>query len=178
MKNNRITGTAALKLGNNIDTDQIYPGRFLELVDADEIGKHCLAGIDEKIAVKFPKGGIVVAGRNFGCGSSREHAAIALIHMGASAVIAESFARIFYRNAINLALPVIICKGISEKVQENDRISLDIENGDIWIENKNIHLPAEPLGEMPLKILEAGGIKQLFRQEMNKYKNSYEGGLL
>ena len=91
----------ALALGNNIDTDQIYPGRYLALTNPEEIGSHCLEGVDEGIARKFPKGGIIVAGTNFGCGSSREHAAIALLNMGAGAVVAESFARIFYRNAIN-----------------------------------------------------------------------------
>ena len=79
----------ALVLGNNIDTDQIYPGRFLELTDHKQIGSHCFAGIDEAIAPGFPKGGIVVAGRNFGCGSSREHAPIALLNMGAAAVVAD-----------------------------------------------------------------------------------------
>ena len=101
----------ALVLGNNIDTDQIYPGRFLELTDHKQIGSHCFAGIDEAIAPGFPKGGIVVAGRNFGCGSSREHAPIALLNMGAAAVVADSFARIFYRNSINLGLPLLVCKG-------------------------------------------------------------------
>ena len=94
-------------VGDNVDTDQIYPGRYLALTDPAEIGSHCLAGVDENIAASFPAGGIVVAGRNFGCGSSREHAPIALINMGASAVVAESFARIFFRNAVNLGLPHI-----------------------------------------------------------------------
>ena len=83
----------ALALGNNIDTDQIYPGRYLALTNPEEIGSHCLEGVDEGIARNFPKGGIIVAGTNFGCGSSREHAAIALLNMGAGAVVAESFAR-------------------------------------------------------------------------------------
>lgn len=99
-----ITGRAVV-LGNNIDTDQIYPGRFLELVDPVEIGSHCLDGVDPGIAPAFVKGDIIVAGSNFGCGSSREHAPIALINMGASVVLADSFARIFFRNAINLGLP-------------------------------------------------------------------------
>ena len=101
--NTIITGKIIV-VGDNIDTDQIYPGRFLALTDPKEIGSHCLSGVDEKIAADFPKGGIVVAGRNFGCGSSREHAPIALLNMGASAVLADSFARIFFRNAVNLGL--------------------------------------------------------------------------
>ena len=115
-----ITGKIII-VGNNIDTDQIYPGRFLAITDPKEIGSHCLCGVDETIASTFPQGGIVVAGRNFGCGSSREHAPIALLNMGASAVIADSFARIFFRNSINLGLPLITCKGISEKVEAGNR---------------------------------------------------------
>ena len=104
-------------VGDNIDTDQIYPGRYLALTDPKEIGSHCLEGVDEGIAANFPAGGIVAAGRNFGCGSSREHAPIALIHMGASAVLADSFARIFFRNAVNLGLLPIICRGISRRAK-------------------------------------------------------------
>ena len=105
--NTKITGKIIV-VGDNIDTDQIYPGRFLAITDPKEIGSHCLCGVSEDIAPNFPKGGIVVAGRNFGCGSSREHAPIALLSMGAPAVLADSFARIFFRNAVNLGLlPVI-----------------------------------------------------------------------
>ena len=107
----KITGKI-LVLDNNIDTDQIYPGRYLELTDPEAIGSHCLEGVDPAIAGSFPRGGIVAAGTNFGCGSSREHAPIALLHMGAAAVLADSFARIFFRNAINLGLPLVICTPI------------------------------------------------------------------
>ncbi len=114
--NSEITGKIIV-MGDNIDTDQIYPGCYLALTDPKEIGSHCLSGVDENIAANFPQGGIVVAGRNFGCGSSREHAPIALLNMGAKAVIADSFARIFFRNAVNLGLVPVICKGISKKVK-------------------------------------------------------------
>ena len=110
-----LTGKCIV-IGDNIDTDQIYPGRFLAITDPKEIGSHCLCGVNEEIAGNFPKGGFVVAGRNFGCGSSREHAPIALLNMGAVAVLADSFARIFFRNAVNLGLLPIICKGISQRV--------------------------------------------------------------
>ena len=112
--NSEITGKIIV-VGDNIDTDQIYPGCYLALTDPKEIGSHCLSGVDVNIAANFPQGGIVVAGRNFGCGSSREHAPIALLNMGAKAVIADSFARIFFRNAVNLGLVPVICKGISKK---------------------------------------------------------------
>ena len=152
-----------LVVGNNIDTDMIYPGRFLELTDPKEIGSHCLAGISEEIGPSFPQGGIVVAGTNFGCGSSREHAPIALINMGASAVLADSFARIFFRNGINLGLPLIVCKGISKHVRNNQTISLDIVAGTVTIEETGEVLQAEALGDKAMEILSAGGIKPMMR---------------
>lgn len=150
-------------VGNNIDTDQIYPGCFLALTDGREIGSHCLAGVDETIAADFPEGGIVVAGTNFGCGSSREHAPIALLNMGAGAVVADSFARIFFRNAINLGLPLIVCKGIGKKVKDGQTILVDIENGTVTIEETKEELICEKLGEQAMRILEAGGIKPLMK---------------
>ena len=162
-----ITGKIIV-VGNNIDTDQIYPGRFLALTDPEEIGSHCLCGVDETIAATFPRGGIVVAGTNFGCGSSREHAPIALINMGASAVIADSFARIFFRNSINLGLPLIICKGISREVQNGQTLKLDIGKGTVTVEDTGDVYSCEKLGDHALKILEAGGIKPLMRARFKK----------
>ena len=157
----------ALVLSNNIDTDQIYPGRFLDIVDHKEIGTHCFAGIDENIAPNFPKGGIVVAETNFGCGSSREHAPIALINMGVSVVLAESFARIFFRNAINLGLPLIVCKGLNKLVENNDEIQVDIVEAKITLLKNNKVIQGEKLGEYAMHILESGGIKPMMR---NLYK--------
>lgn len=153
----------ALVVGSNIDTDVIYPGRFLELTDPKEIGSHCLAGISEEIAPHFPQGGIVVAGTNFGCGSSREHAPIALLNMGAGAVLADSFARIFFRNAINLGLPVIVCKGIAARVQDGQTIRLDMAAGTVTIAETGEVLPAQALGDKAMEILQAGGIKPMMR---------------
>lgn len=153
-------------LGNNIDTDQIYPGRFLELVNPEEIGTHCLAGVDESIAVNFKKGDIVVAGTNFGCGSSREHAPISLINMGASCVLADSFARIFFRNSINLGLPLIVCRDISKQLKDGDDIEVDIEEGTVKILSSGEILNGDKIGDYAMKILEAGGIKPLFREKM------------
>ena len=158
----------ALVVGNNVDTDLIYPGRFLELTDPKEIGSHCLAGISEDISPNFPKGGIVVAGTNFGCGSSREHAPIALINMGASAVLADSFARIFFRNGINLGLPLVVCKGISKHVKNGQTIRLDLAAGTVTIDETGEILPAEALGDKAMEILEAGGIKPLMRKRFGK----------
>ena len=158
----------ALVVGNNVDTDLIYPGRFLELTDPKEIGSHCLAGISEDISPNFPAGGIVVAGTNFGCGSSREHAPIALINMGASAVLADSFARIFFRNGINLGLPLVVCKGISKHVQNGQTLRLDLAAGTVTVLETGETLHAEALGDKAMEILEAGGIKPLMRRRFGK----------
>lgn len=153
-------------LENNIDTDQIYPGRFLEIVNPQEIGTHCLSGVDENIAKNFKKGDIVVAGTNFGCGSSREHAPISLLNMGASLVLADSFARIFFRNSINLGLPLLVCKGISKVLVNGDEIEVDIVEGTVKILKTGEILQADKIGEYAMNILEAGGIKPLFRAKM------------
>ena len=130
--NSEITGKIIV-VGDNVDTDQIYPGCYLALTDPKELSSHCLSGVDADIAARFSQGGIVVAGRNFGCGSSREHAPIALLNMGAKAVIADSFARIFFRNAVNLGLVPVICKGIRSKVQDGQTLTLDYVKGVVTI---------------------------------------------
>ena len=165
--NTKVTGKIIV-VGDNIDTDQIYPGCYLAITDPKEIGSHCLSGVDESIASTFPQGGIVVAGRNFGCGSSREHAPIALLNMGARAVLADSFARIFFRNSINLGLLPVICKGIRSKVKDGQTLTLDLEAGTVTIEETGEVLPCEQLGDQAMKILEAGGIKPMMRQRFGK----------
>jgi len=150
-------------VGNNIDTDQIYPGPYLELTDPKEIGSHCLAGVDENIAKNFPENGMVIAGTNFGCGSSREHAPISLVNMGATLVLADSFARIFFRNAINLGLPLIVCKGISHRVQTGQTLQVDVMEGKVTVAETGEVLDCEPFSDQTIKILEAGGIKPLMR---------------
>jgi 3-isopropylmalate/(R)-2-methylmalate dehydratase small subunit len=171
-------------LGDNIDTDQIYPGRFLEIVDPADIGKRCFAGISEDIAPNFVKGDIVVAGKNFGCGSSREHAPISLINMGVSVVIADSFARIFFRNSINLGLPLIICKGINRKVNNGDEIEVNIERGLIEISATREILKGEGISGRVMDILNAGGIKKLVKMKQDAssennilhFLQTFEGG--
>lgn len=162
-----ITGKTII-LGNNIDTDQIYPGRYLAITDPKEIGTLCLSGVDELIAETFPTGGIVIAGTNFGCGSSREHAPIALLNMGAAVVVADSFARIFYRNSINLGLPLIVCRGISQHVEAGQTLTVDITTGIITIAETGEQLQGEALGEQAFSILSAGGIKPLMRKKFIK----------
>lgn len=165
----KLTGRIVV-VGDNIDTDQIYPGAYLALTDPAEIGKHCLEGVSAEISPGFPQGGMVVAGRNFGCGSSREHAPIALLAMGAKAVLADSFARIFYRNAINLGLLPIVCSGIAKKVKDGMTLTLDLDAGTVTIAETGEVLPCDQLGGQQKMILEAGGIKPLMRARMKTHK--------
>ena len=157
---------AAFVLGNNIDTDQIYPARYVEITDPAEIATHCLEGADETLASRFVPGDIVVAGTNFGCGSSREHAAIALSSLGASVVLADSFARIFFRNAINLALPLMVCPGIAQKVKSGDRLSVDLTTGAVKNLSTGEEMTAQKISDYAMSILQAGGIKPLMRARM------------
>lgn len=163
----KIIQGKAYVFGNNIDTDQIYPGRYLELTEAPDIAKHVLEGADSSFAGRYLPGGIVVGGRNFGCGSSREHAAIAIKAAGIPLVVAESFARIFYRNCINLGLPLLVCPGISAACKEGDELSIDIEAGTVRNLSSGITLKGQGLSEYVWKILSAGGIKPLLRAEIS-----------
>ena len=145
----------AFVFGNNLDTDQIYPGRYLELTDADDVGQHAMEGADPEFVQKFDAGDIVVAGRNFGCGSSREQAPYALKVIQVSVILAESFARIFYRNAINLGLPVLICPKISEQVMDGDVLTVNFTSGRVLNERTDLEFQAEPLSDYALKIMES-----------------------
>ena len=153
----KITGKI-LVLDNNIDTDQIYPGRYLAITDPKEIGSHCLSGIDESLAGKFPQGGIVVAGRNFGCGSSREHAPLCIKTSGISVVIAKSFARIFYRNSINIGLPILECPAAADAIAAGDVVSVDFDTGVITDETTGAAFQAEPFPPFIQEIIAAGGL--------------------
>ncbi len=152
--------------GKNVSTDQIYPGQYLDLVDPKEVASHCLEGADPHFAATAEAGDIVVAGTNFGCGSSREHAVIALVELKASCVIAESFARIFYRNAVNLALPVVTCPGILSIAHACDEIEVNLSDGRVTNRAKGETLPCEKLSEYALHILESGGIKAIMREKL------------
>lgn len=157
----------AWKFGNNIDTDQIYPGIYVELTEMEDIKKHALSGSAEpKFADEVQPGDIVVAGTNFGCGSSREHAAMTLKGAGVGAVLAESFGRFFFRNAINLGLPVIVCPGISKCAQKGDEIRIDIETGEVTDVTRGKVLKTTPFSPYVLNILESGGIKNMIRKSL------------
>jgi 3-isopropylmalate/(R)-2-methylmalate dehydratase small subunit len=152
--------------GANLDTDQIYPGQYLELVEAEDLGRHAMEGADPDFAKSFQPGDIIVAHTNFGCGSSREHAAIALKAVGAGVILAASFARIFYRNAINLGLPLLVSPGITAHVSPGDVLTVDLAKGLVQNESTGAVLNAEPMSAYVLDILESGGIKPLVRKQL------------
>ncbi|MDI6702251.1 homoaconitase small subunit [Methanothermobacter wolfeii] len=143
------------RFGDNIDTDIIIPGRYLRTFSLDELASHVMEGIDPEFASKVRKGDIIVAGRNFGCGSSREQAPVALKHAGVSAIIAESFARIFYRNAINIGLPVIMADVDAE---DGDEIRADLREGVIENITRQKKYRMKPFNDYMLSILEDGGL--------------------
>ena len=149
----------------NIDTDQIYPGRFLDLTDPDQIGQHALEGADPNFVKEVQPGDLIVASTNFGCGSSREHAAITLKSAGVGAILADSFGRIFYRNVINLGVPLIVCPGISKIVKRGDVLTVDMTTGKVVNETTGASAEAQPLSEYVLNILESGGIKPMIKKQ-------------
>ncbi|MBC7119948.1 MAG: 3-isopropylmalate dehydratase small subunit [Methanobacteriaceae archaeon] len=144
------------KFEDDIDTDQIIPGRYLVIRDPKKLAKHLMEGIDPQFPDKVKKGDFIVAGKNFGCGSSREHAPLALKGAGISAVIAESFARIFYRNAINLGIPLLEAPGISKHLETGDEIEIDLEKGIIKKDKREFKFKKLP--EFMVEILKKGGL--------------------
>lgn len=155
----------AIVVGKNIDTDQIYPGRYLELVDPEDIAKHAMEGVDPNFLKRFSKGDIIVADKNFGCGSSREHAVITLKTAGVAAIIAPSFARIFYRNAINLGLPLVTSTNIIENVKEGDELELQLSTGCIKNISQFTEIKGDELPPFVLEMISYGGIKQYYIQK-------------
>jgi 3-isopropylmalate/(R)-2-methylmalate dehydratase small subunit len=165
--NTKINGPA-IKFGNNIDTDVILPGKYLILVDPHELAKHALESLDSSFPEKAKNGVILVGGKNFGCGSSREQAPLALKYSGVKCVLAESFARIFYRNAVNIGLPVIECKGISDAVDTGDELAVDFEAGKIENTSKGKKFQVDKLPAFIIEILVDGGLIENLRRRMDK----------
>ena len=161
----KILKGKAFVYGANIDTDQIYPGRFLDLTDPDQVGKHALEGADPNFVKEVQPGDLVVASTNFGCGSSREHAAVTLKTAGVGAILADSFGRIFYRNAINLGVPLIVCPGISAIVKRGDQLTVDMTTGKVTNETTGATAQAQPLSDYVMNILDSGGIKPLIKKQ-------------
>ncbi len=146
------------KYGANVDTDVIIPARYLNTADPKELAKHCMEDIDESFVSRVQSGDIIVGGPNFGCGSSREHAPIAIKASGISCVIAPSFARIFYRNAINMGLAIMECQEASEKINDGDEVEVDFETGLIRDLTQGTEFTANPFPEFIRKIIEADGL--------------------
>ena len=146
------------KYGDNIDTDVIIPARYLNVPDPSELAKHCMEDIDKEFVNKVKKGDIIVADKNFGCGSSREHAPIAIKASGVSCVIAETFARIFYRNAINIGLPIIECPEASKGIEDGDEVEVDFDTGIIYNKTKGTQFEGQAFPEFMQKIIKAEGL--------------------
>jgi 3-isopropylmalate/(R)-2-methylmalate dehydratase small subunit len=149
---------AVWKFGNNIDTDVIIPANYLVTTDMKELGRHCMDGVDPGFSQKVQPGDIIVAGKNFGCGSSREHAPMAIKGAGVSCVIAEGFARIFFRNAFNMGLPIFESPGVDEGIAQGDRISVDQDTGEIINHTSGKRFLATPIPPFMQELIEAGGL--------------------
>ena len=147
-----------LKYGDNVDTDVIIPARYLNSFDAKELASHAMVDIDPTFVDRLEPGDIMVAGSNFGCGSSREHAPLALKTAGVSCVIARSFARIFYRNSINIGFPILECPEAADAIEEGDQVEVDFDAGIIRDLTKNTEFKAQPFPEFQQKMIEANGL--------------------
>ena len=147
-----------LKYGDNVDTDVIIPARYLNSSDPAELALHCMEDIDKDFSKRMKKGDIIVASKNFGCGSSREHAPISIKASGISCVIAETFARIFYRNAINIGLPIIECPEASKGIDEGDEVEIDFNTGIITDITKGTTYQGQAFPEFMQKLIAAGGL--------------------
>jgi 3-isopropylmalate dehydratase small subunit len=158
------------KFGNNIDTDVIIPARYLNSSDPDILAQHCMEGIDINFSSKASKGDIIVAGKNFGCGSSREHAPIAIKALGISCVIARSFARLFYRNSFNMGLLILESPEVYESIREGDVLEVDIDEGKIREVSSNIIYRIEPIPSFMQRLIREGG---LMGYAVNKLKNDF-----
>ena len=153
------------KYGDNVDTDVIIPARYLNSQDAKELASHAMEDIDAEYVKKVEPGDIMVAGWNFGCGSSREHAPLVIKTSGAAVVIAKSFARIFYRNAINIGLPIMECEEAAEAIKSGDTVSVDFDSGVIKDETTGKVFQAQPFPEFIQNMIKAGGLMNSIREK-------------
>lgn len=156
-----VKGKAIVYDFDDISTDQIYPGKYVNTSVPAEMAKHILDGADLTLKERFKIGNIFIVGENFGCGSSREHAVIGIKEAGIKVVIASSAGRIWYRNAINLALPVIFCPDLSKKVKEGEEVEVNLQTGEILNTTTKVTYQGEPLSDFIMNIFENGGIKQM-----------------
>ena len=159
----RFEGTAHV-YGDDVDTDVILPGPYMNLSDPQELGKHALEGLDPGFVQRVQPGDILVAGHNFGCGSSREHAPIALKGAGVSCVIAKGFARIFFRNAINIGLPIVIASEPVDAIESGDSVAVDTDQGRIYARNRAFEI--QPLPPFINELIQAGGLQEFVRRRL------------
>jgi len=153
-----------IKYGNNVNTDEIIPAKYLNISDPELLGKYCFSGLDKNFIEKVNQGrNIIVAGDNFGCGSSREHAAVSIKASGIKCIIAESFARIFFRNSINIGLPIVELKYATEKISFDDELKIDFDNGKIENITKKEFYDIVPFPIFMKKIIDAGGLIQYLK---------------
>ena len=158
------TKGTVFKYPDNVDTDVIIPARYLNTPNAQELARHCMADIDADFTTRVKPGDIMVGGENFGCGSSREHAPVAIKAVGISCVIAKSFARIFYRNAINIGLPILECPAASEAISEGDVVSINFDTGVITDETTGQTFQAAPFPPFIQNIIRAGGLMKSIQE--------------
>lgn len=153
------------RYGDNVDTDVIIPARYLNTSDPKELAKHCMEDIDKNFVNDVKEGDIIVADKNFGCGSSREHAPIAIKAAGVSCVIARTFARIFYRNAINIGLPIVECEAAADGIKKGDIVEVDFSTGVITNVTKGETYQGQPFPEFMQKIIAANGLVNYIREQ-------------
>lgn len=153
------------KFGDNVDTDVIIPARYLNSSDPAELATHCMEDIDKDFVKNVKKGDIIVATKNFGCGSSREHAPISIKAAGVSCVIAETFARIFYRNSINIGLPIIECPEAAKNIQDGDEVEVDFDSGIIYNRTSGKQYQGQAFPEFMQKIIKAEGLINYINQK-------------
>ncbi len=163
----KFTGNA-IKYGDNVDTDVIIPARYLNTIDKKELASHCMEDLDKTFVNRVQVGDIMVAGNNFGCGSSREHAPIAIKESGISLVIANSFARIFYRNSINIGLAILECPEAVAGINEGDKVEADLDGGVIYNRTTGKEFKTKPFPEFVQKIITAGGLVESIKQGIIK----------
>lgn len=160
------TNGKVFKYSDNVDTDVIIPARYLNTADAKELSLHCMEDIDTEFVKNVKKGDIMVAGWNFGCGSSREHAPLVIKTCETGCVIAKSFARIFYRNAINIGLPILECEEAAEEIQQGDEVEVDFDTGIITDKTTKKSYQAQPFPEFIQNIIEKGGLLASLREQV------------
>ncbi len=161
----KITGKT-WKFGNDIDTDAIIPARYLNTIDPAALASHCMEDADAQFASRVKAGDIIAAGKNFGCGSSREHAPISIKAAGVACVVAHSFARIFYRNALNMGLPILECPEGAERIESGDELEIDLDSGLIRNLTKKEEYAAQPIPPFMQKLIKAGGLMEYVKEQL------------